>query len=143
MIINTGRIPGTFIFKDSERGPDFNMVHEIKITKKEPRIRNQKFHSVIGFWSNNDSVHFVAAIATGDADGNSNMGINTSRNSACKVMPEIKQPTETMAPVPKKRISENWKNEKLAGRFKKMKKGTMNKISDIKTKKSAEITFDI
>ena len=57
--------------------------------------------------SNNDSVHFVAAIATGDADGNSNMGINTSRNPACKVMPEIKQPTETMAPVPKKRISAN------------------------------------
>jgi hypothetical protein len=80
-------------------------------------------------------------MATGDAKGNNKTGIKTSLNPACNVMPEIKQPTDTIALVPINKMIANKKKEKSAGRFKKIKNGIINNSSDIKTNRSAEITF--
>jgi hypothetical protein len=82
-------------------------------------------------------------MATGDALGKSKIGINTSRNRACNVIPEIKHPTDTIAPVPKNNINAKLINEKFDGRFKKIKKGIINNNSDIMIKMNAEITFAI
>ena len=58
------------------------------------------------------SVHFVAAMVTGEARGNNKTGINTSLIPACNVSPEIRQPIATIAPEPKKRTIPNKENEK-------------------------------
>ena len=80
---------------------------------------------------------------TGDAIGKSKTGISTSRKSARKASPEIRQPIDGIAPFPRPRVTNNNGKEKERSILRKRKKGKINNNSAMDKKMNPTNTFEM
>ena len=79
---------------------------------------------------------------TGDAIGKSKIGINTSRKSARKASPEIRQPIDSIALFPRISVTNNNGKEKERSILRKRKKGKINNNSAMDKKMNPTNTFE-